>query len=598
MKWRESSEKILKYPQNLCSHCGRDPCEPKPPNACDNTSCDAPPCKKFKFKCGCGEKKVENKPCCKPKKKEDPCGKEQMSGTDKEQLANTDQEPLPNNDKEQLSGCDKPLCGGSKSDDSTGRLCGKDDPCAKKKDDAPNFCRDTQVDDGPNNPCPGKNNPCVKKDDSKNKKPEDPCKKDDNPCSDKKKSCIEKELCCADAGGKGGGKNDDSCGKKEDPCGKKEDPCAKNEDPCKKEEPKKQEPCGKKEDPCAKKEDSCAKKENPCNKGKDPCEEEKVEEKPCEIEVVEKDPCADNKEPPVEPAMDDKPCDTEPKVEKKKSVVSFQGLKPKKKEEPCEPGKLDPCRSKDPDVSFEGRFPCFGREKKVEPLDICQSKGSGICQKSTSCSKGGVKPDPEKCKTCKMCEMPPAECVVNDPCNDEPTPSYPTSKPLPFIDYDSTPHSKITFKCAEMNTLTGKPLQKKCIVPNHNYNYEQMSIPRPVSPHLKIFKFALPGYTSGSHRVTGLILSLYAFTLGAGALVTPYEFSWYVQLVESFDLPNVMLQTMKSLMAFPFVYHWTNGIRHLIYDTGRLFSLKATYMSGYFVILAAIAASCYLGFML
>ncbi len=40
---------------------------------------------------------------------------------------------------------------------------------------------------------------------------------------------------------------------------------------------------------------------------------------------------------------------------------------------------------------------------------------------------------------------------------------------------------------------------------------------------------------------------------------------------------------LKALVAFPFTFHSWNGVRHLVWDSGRELSLKGVYRTGYIV---------------
>ena len=41
---------------------------------------------------------------------------------------------------------------------------------------------------------------------------------------------------------------------------------------------------------------------------------------------------------------------------------------------------------------------------------------------------------------------------------------------------------------------------------------------------------------------------------------------------------------VKALVAAPFTFHSWNGIRHLVWDTGRQLHLKGVYRTGYLVL--------------
>ena len=59
-------------------------------------------------------------------------------------------------------------------------------------------------------------------------------------------------------------------------------------------------------------------------------------------------------------------------------------------------------------------------------------------------------------------------------------------------------------------------------------------------------------------------------------------------------LPVFAKVGIKSLLAAPFSYHSWNGVRHLIWDTGRMLDLKGVYRSGYVVLGLTAVSTVYL----
>jgi succinate dehydrogenase / fumarate reductase cytochrome b subunit len=90
---------------------------------------------------------------------------------------------------------------------------------------------------------------------------------------------------------------------------------------------------------------------------------------------------------------------------------------------------------------------------------------------------------------------------------------------------------------------------------------------RPLSPHLQIYKFRYPMATSIANRATGVVLSL--------ALVV---FAYWVMAIASGAGSYGRAAGMLSHWFFKLIYlgafaawayHTLNGIRHLVWDTGR-----------------------------
>lgn len=108
------------------------------------------------------------------------------------------------------------------------------------------------------------------------------------------------------------------------------------------------------------------------------------------------------------------------------------------------------------------------------------------------------------------------------------------------------------------------------------------SRPRPLSPHLQVYRPQLTSVLSILHRITGLLLSAAAIGLAWGLLALAAgrdSFHDYTAALGS--LPG---RVLLALVVFALLYHWANGIRHLVWDAGYGFDLKTTYRSGWLVV--------------
>lgn len=105
---------------------------------------------------------------------------------------------------------------------------------------------------------------------------------------------------------------------------------------------------------------------------------------------------------------------------------------------------------------------------------------------------------------------------------------------------------------------------------------------RPLSPHLQIYRLPMLALMSISHRITGVALMVgtllltwwvVAAAIGPGAFAAAQGFigSWFGQLL------------LFGWTAALF-YHLLNGIRHLVWDTGRALELDTAERAGYAVI--------------
>lgn len=94
--------------------------------------------------------------------------------------------------------------------------------------------------------------------------------------------------------------------------------------------------------------------------------------------------------------------------------------------------------------------------------------------------------------------------------------------------------------------------------------------------------------------VSGLILSGFTMIFGMGALLPDNGLINFIDFVHDH---GPLLFLFKFGLAFPFAYHIMNGVRHLIWDTGKFLTIKEVYMTGYAAILASICLGGYLAFL-
>ena len=113
--------------------------------------------------------------------------------------------------------------------------------------------------------------------------------------------------------------------------------------------------------------------------------------------------------------------------------------------------------------------------------------------------------------------------------------------------------------------------------------------PRPLSPHLSVWRWHVTMFTSIAHRASGV--GLYAAALiAAGWAVSlasgPDVYGAYMALLGS--APGKIVLFAITLALF---FHLANGIRHLIWDFGYGFRIKTADFSGIVAIGFAITAA-------
>lgn len=112
---------------------------------------------------------------------------------------------------------------------------------------------------------------------------------------------------------------------------------------------------------------------------------------------------------------------------------------------------------------------------------------------------------------------------------------------------------------------------------------------RPLSPHLSIYRWPVTMTLSILHRATGVALAVGLVVLAA----------WLVSAASGADDYDQFITLMSTLVgrllligwSFAFFFHLANGIRHLVWDTGRGFEKHQANASAWFVLVAAVVAT-------
>lgn len=109
---------------------------------------------------------------------------------------------------------------------------------------------------------------------------------------------------------------------------------------------------------------------------------------------------------------------------------------------------------------------------------------------------------------------------------------------------------------------------------------------RPLSPHISIYRWPITMVSSIMHRGTGIAMS-------AGFVLFVL---WLADAASGPDAYAALAGAMNSLIgtilliawSFAFFYHLANGIRHLVWDTGRGLETGQATTSAWFVIILAV----------
>lgn len=111
--------------------------------------------------------------------------------------------------------------------------------------------------------------------------------------------------------------------------------------------------------------------------------------------------------------------------------------------------------------------------------------------------------------------------------------------------------------------------------------------PRPLSPHLQIYRWPVTMLTSILHRATGMANAA-GLVLITGFLVAtamgPDTFAIAKEL-----LASLLGRLVLFGLTLTSVYHLLNGLRHLAWDTGWGFELKTASSTGILVFILTLA---------
>jgi succinate dehydrogenase / fumarate reductase cytochrome b subunit len=109
---------------------------------------------------------------------------------------------------------------------------------------------------------------------------------------------------------------------------------------------------------------------------------------------------------------------------------------------------------------------------------------------------------------------------------------------------------------------------------------------RPLSPNMQIYRPQLTSVLSIAHRITGVVLSIYAVALVlwlSAAAAGPQAYSTVQVFIRSWAG-----QILLFGGTFSFFLHLCGGIRHLVWDTVHGFELRSIYASGWAVVVASV----------
>jgi succinate dehydrogenase / fumarate reductase cytochrome b subunit len=111
-------------------------------------------------------------------------------------------------------------------------------------------------------------------------------------------------------------------------------------------------------------------------------------------------------------------------------------------------------------------------------------------------------------------------------------------------------------------------------------------MPRPISPHLQIYRWQIGNSLSILHRLTGIALAFGLFALCYWLVALAGGQRSYAVAVKLLASPLGLLGLIG--WTFAFTYHLLNGVRHLFWDAGYGFERTQRHASGWFAVLGAL----------
>lgn len=125
----------------------------------------------------------------------------------------------------------------------------------------------------------------------------------------------------------------------------------------------------------------------------------------------------------------------------------------------------------------------------------------------------------------------------------------------------------------DRNTKAASPSSKMYVVsPTELISKQRLN--RPVSPNLSIYSWKIM-ICGALHRNTAILMSGTMYLFGFSYLVLPFLGVPFgsAELVSWFGaLPVAVKAMIKWIYGFSFSFHFAHGLRHLIWDTGAMFT--------------------------
>lgn len=109
---------------------------------------------------------------------------------------------------------------------------------------------------------------------------------------------------------------------------------------------------------------------------------------------------------------------------------------------------------------------------------------------------------------------------------------------------------------------------------------------KPISPHITIYKLQITSVLSIMHRISGAVLFFILLAVSWIMISLTYyrfdtQYAWMLQ--------HNVTKMLLYILSFLFFYHFSTGIRHLVWDSGMMLGMRCVRVTGIICIVNSIA---------
>lgn len=110
--------------------------------------------------------------------------------------------------------------------------------------------------------------------------------------------------------------------------------------------------------------------------------------------------------------------------------------------------------------------------------------------------------------------------------------------------------------------------------------------PRPLSPHLQVYRWQIQMATSIVHRATGVVLALGALLIAASLIALAFGPAAWTCI--STCAGTWYGKVFLFAWTWAFAFHLLNGIRHLFQDAGKGYAIAAFVRNGWLAVIGSL----------